>query len=329
MAKVACIGHTTLDVILFVDEGHVTDIKGGTDELCLPFPSKLPVQKRVITLGGNAPNVGAGLRQTGNEVLLISQYGDDELGKLLQPLLKEWKFDLTHTFVEGESDVSVILSHQGERTILSYHGGSLYRFPQSLQEVDYLYVSSLGFSACDEMHASVVTYFQKHPNVRIVYNPGKLEVARGFDGEKDLLSASHTVIVNKEEAEEMIGYESVDTYDDPYMVKLMGEYVLRGVKNIVITDSGKGAYASNGLGNNYHMPIFPCTVVEKTGAGDAFSSGYMTGLIETNDFCKALMYGVSQSTNVVSLPGATNGLLDEDQLRERIAQNSQVSLRVL
>ena len=55
----------------------------------------------------------------------------------------------------------------------------------------------------------------------------------------------------------------------------------------------------------------------------------MTGLIETNDFCKALMYGVSQSTNVVSLPGATNGLLDEDQLRERIAQNSQVSLRVL
>ncbi|PIZ47053.1 hypothetical protein COY32_02225 [candidate division WWE3 bacterium CG_4_10_14_0_2_um_filter_41_14] len=329
MATIACIGHTTLDIILFLSQGHVQDIPGALDELCIPFPSKIAVDTRAISLGGNAPNVGAGLRVTGNKVILISQIGDDEVGEVIRNLISKWNFDLSYTGIEGESNVSVILSHSKDRTILSYHNGSMYHFPSSLVSVDYLYLSSLGFTNCDPIHAAVCAYTKTNPDTKLIYNPGKHEIKNGVEREKELLSHCHTLIVNREEAEDMIGFPHSECGDDEAAKKLMNAYISKGISRIVVTDSESGVYGSDGKGRMFHMPIYPCDVVEKTGAGDAFSSGYITGLIETQSFEQALTYGVAQSTSVVSIPGATNGLINKDMLRARIKEFSSITLRVL
>lgn len=329
MATVACIGHTTLDVILFVSVGHIQNAPEGVIEFCVPFPSKIPVDKRVFSLGGNAPNVGAGLRKTGNKVLLISQVGDDEIGGVLHGLLSEWNFDLSYTGVEGESNISVILSYKDDRTILSYHNGSSYHFPMHLPLVDFVYVSSLGFTDCDNIHREICEYKDNNPSAQLLYNPGKHEIKRGFKSESELIRRCHTVILNKEEAEDFMKLPHGSGTTDTYMISLLEKYIQNGVARIIITDSQNGAYASSGLDHNYHMPIFPGQVVEKTGAGDAFSSGYLSGIIEENSFEKALVYGVAQSTSVITIPGATNGLLNVEQLRERIRQFSAIPLRTL
>ena len=87
---------------------------------------------------------------------------------------------------------------------------------------------------------------------------------------------------------------------------------------IVITDGGKGAYAYDG-NRYYYCPTFPSDVVSTLGAGDAFASTFCAALGRTNlDIGRSLMYASVNSAAVVSVFGATEGLLTFDEIEERL-----------
>ena len=66
------------------------------------------------------------------------------------------------------------------------------------------------------------------------------------------------------------------------------------------------------------MPIYPdpAPPVERTGAGDSFSSGYMSALMDGHDFSGALIRAPINSMNVVQYVGAQEGLLTRRQINE-------------
>ena len=90
---------------------------------------------------------------------------------------------------------------------------------------------------------------------------------------------------------------------------------------IVITDGGHGAYAYSGK-EYFYCPCFDGPIVSTLGAGDAFASTFCAAMIRYNlDIAKSLIAGSINSGGVVSVFGATQGLLTFEEIEERMAQN--------
>ena len=323
MAKITTIGHTTLDIILFLDEGHLHHVDLAEPELCLPFPSKTQIKRRVVALGGNAPNAGAGLKKLGHPVKLVSRVGDDVWGKAIMNLLQEQGFDLTYTSLSGESDTSIILSFQGDRTILAYHEHIEYPFPTGLDQTDWIYLSSLGFENYAPFHEKFLQWHLEHPKIGIVYNPGRTEIADGIGGVLGIARAVHTLIVNREEAAQILQTEPVDDDDTAGIIKLFDEFIKHGINRVIITDSRRGAYFTDGTDSYYHIDALPNEPADTTGAGDAFGSGYLGAIALGREPLDALRVAVAQSASVVTIPGATHGLLTISEIDERLQDNPQ------
>jgi sugar/nucleoside kinase (ribokinase family) len=83
----------------------------------------------------------------------------------------------------------------------------------------------------------------------------------------------------------------------------------------VITDGPLGAYASDD-GSCYFMPSYPDPKppFSRTGAGDAFSTGFFSALILGLSVPEALRWAPIESMHVVQYFGAQTGLLRKPDL---------------
>ena len=128
------------------------------------------------------------------------------------------------------------------------------------------------------------------------------------------------VIVNKEESQTILETDKDDI-----------KKLLQGIKDLgaeiaVITDGVKGAYAcfdpSASSGNSqsefWYMPPYPDPKppLERTGAGDAFSSTFVAALCMGMDVLPALRWAPINSMSVVQYVGAREGLLTKGKLEE-------------
>ena len=83
-----------------------------------------------------------------------------------------------------------------------------------------------------------------------------------------------------------------------------------GPKIVVITDGPVGAYVFDGV-KKIHGPMFPdiAPPVDRTGAGDAFSSTFTSAIILGKDIETALRWAPINSMSVVQYIGAQAGHL--------------------
>jgi sugar/nucleoside kinase (ribokinase family) len=102
--------------------------------------------------------------------------------------------------------------------------------------------------------------------------------------------------------------------------------LLKGIKELgptipVITDGPRGAYALAHDGV-WHMPMYPdpAPPVDRTGAGDAFSSTFTSALALGYDVPTALQWGPINSMSVVQYIGAQQGLLSREQIEAYLAK---------
>ena len=97
---------------------------------------------------------------------------------------------------------------------------------------------------------------------------------------------------------------------------LLAEMKKQGPKIPVITDGPGGAYAMDSDDAIYFCPMHPDPKppIDRTGAGDSFSSTFTAIYAETGDIRQALLIGPLNSMNVVQHVGAQAGL----QTREEI-----------
>ena len=81
-----------------------------------------------------------------------------------------------------------------------------------------------------------------------------------------------------------------------------------GPEIIVITDKNKKISAYDGKKKYFLIP-HKIKVVERTGAGDAFASRFVAGLIVGKSIKESLKLGLRESESVIKYFGAKNNLL--------------------
>jgi len=104
---------------------------------------------------------------------------------------------------------------------------------------------------------------------------------------------------------------------------LIHQLLQTGVGEVVITDGQDGAYSGN-MDNVFHMASYPVKVTSKTGAGDAFSSGFLAAKMNGQDLAVCTQWGVANSCAVIQDIGAQKGLLDRKRLDAMIKKYKDI-----
>jgi sugar/nucleoside kinase (ribokinase family) len=94
----------------------------------------------------------------------------------------------------------------------------------------------------------------------------------------------------------------------------------RGPNIVCITDGPNGAYTYDG-DTIWFIPMYPDPQkpVDRTGAGDSFSSTFTASLALGHDIPTALSWGPINSMSVVQQVGAQAGLLPLNKIEEFLA----------
>lgn len=323
MFDVITIGDATLDMFVEVDNAHLSYGKKShrPEFLSLPYAEKIAIDALQYGVGGNAANVAVGVKKLGLETALLSQLGADMSGEYVIKSLQEKNVDTTLVKLDpkGSTRYSVILTYGGERTILSYFPKRSYRLPK-LPATKWLYYTSLGASF-EKVQASLIAYLRKHKEVRLACNPGSFQLHEGLKNFRKILPFTDLLFLNKEEAEKFVGKKK----NKKELITALHKI---GVGTVVLTDSTEGAIASAN-GKMQTMGIYPVRVVSKTGAGDAFASGYLAAILHGEPSERALEWGAANAAGVVQQFGAEEGLLNEKQVKHFIKKYPRITSRQL
>ena len=144
-----------------------------------------------------------------------------------------------------------------------------------------------------------------------MFQPGSHQLRDGLEKLKPVMSATYAFIVNKEEAQKLLGKEDEVKQLLPRIYEL-------GPKMVVITDGTNGSWSYDGQVVRFAEIIPETKFVERTGAGDAYSTGFLAALIKGLDVEMAMRWGSANGSSVVEHVGAREGLLNIDKIEERI-----------
>ncbi len=332
MFDIITIGTATRDVFLesplfkpIKDPEHLSEKKGfPTGEAqCFALGSKIEVEKIVFTTGGGATNTAVTFSRQGLKTAAVIKVGQDEGGKAITKELKKEKVD--PLAIEDKKQLTaysvILLAVSGERTILVYRGAS-----ERLEEQEiswrklssrWVYLAPGGISF--DLLQHLVSNFAKQ-KTKIAINPSKTQLSLGLKKLKPLLSEIDIVILNQEEASRLTG---IPYQKDKLIFKFLDEEI-GGI--LVVTEGGKGAKISDGR-FVWQAGIFQeKVVIDRTGAGDAFGSGFVGGIIEKTKNQKlitnslkpevidyAIRLGSANATSVIEHIGAKEGIITKKE----------------
>ena len=87
------------------------------------------------------------------------------------------------------------------------------------------------------------------------------------------------------------------------------EFGSMGCRIVVVKRGSNGSYVYHvDTGDKWHVPAYPATVRDVTGAGDSFCGGFMVGLADTGDPVEAALRGAVSASIVIVGVGALSAL---------------------
>lgn len=309
---VICIGSGKIDAFLSIHHAssHVR-LNKDTNELCVKSGEKIELDNISFLLGGNACNAAVGLSRLGLKSGLFAEIGKDEFAQtILSSLARE---NVATEFVQKTKDkatsLSIIINFQKERTIFSQHVQREHNFSFENISTKWIYLTSLGNKWTKAYEKTVG--FAKKTGAKIAFNPGTLQLEKGYEYIKNILEKTEILFVNKEEAAKVISIK----YKVLSIKELLTQLQKLGPKIVVITDGKNGSFAIDEKGNILEHEIVQAEVVEKTGAGDAYSSGFLAAFLHNQSIADAMKWGAKNSASVIGKVGAQPGLLTKNEIQ--------------
>jgi ribokinase len=310
------IGDILIDAFIQLnkDQADVSiDQDTGRKTLQMPFGSKLPYDNVVVVPAvGNSPNAAVSAKRLGLETALVTNLGHDKFGKECLDALRQ---EGIHTdFVKIHEDKGTnyhyVLRYGPERTILINHEHYPYSLPDFPVAPKFFYFSSVGEHGIPYHHE--IAEYLKNNETKLAFQPGTFQIKVGHEEIKDIYENTEIFFCNKEEAQEIL--KSTEQHIPT---------LIRGIRELgptlpVITDGPNGAFVVDADDQAWHMPMYPdpAEPVDRTGAGDSFSSTFTSAIILGKDPAEALSWGPINSMSVVQHVGAQAGLLPMDELQK-------------
>ena len=312
MKKFFGIGDITTDAFITLLNARVhCNVNNLNCTLSMNFGDKIPFDSYKIVPGvGNSMNACVSASRLGLESFAVTNVGDDENGRNCLNVLKDEKVNTSYSKIHPKlkTNFHFVLSYEAERTILIKHEDYKYTLPEFDSVPDFVYLSSVGENL--SFLNNIGKYCKKN-NVKLVFQPGTFQLNTAPEKLNDVYKNTHIFACNVEESQKILKTQNSDI-----------KFLLEGVKNlgpkiVLITDGPKGAYSYDGL-EYLFCPAYPDPKppVERTGAGDSFTSTFVSLYAKGGNIHECLLRAPINSMSVVQYTGAQKGLLTEEKIEE-------------
>lgn len=282
--------------------------------LCMTYGTKIPFESSTVINGvGNSPNAAVCFAKLGLNSALYVNIGDDKVGEDTLLALKHHKVstEFVHVNAGMVSNYHYVLWYGADRTILIKHQPYPYKMPRisDYQKPRWIYLSSLGENGM-HLHAEIANYLEKNPDIKLAFQPGTFQIREGVKKLSRVYKRTEVYAVNLEEAQIVTG---LNTREVPKLIAALHKL---GPKIVVVTDGPNGSFASDGQ-HMWSMGTYPDPKppIERTGAGDAFTSTFVAALVMGQDIQTALMWAPINPMGVVQQIGAQAGLFTKAQIK--------------
>lgn len=351
MTRVLTLGSATQDVILhYPISAPIWPHTSTADHTMIVAPegAKIDIDTIGYHAGGGALNSATSFSRLDCQTSSLFKIGNDHTGTFLLDHLKKTTLTLhtlTSTTPTGVSFIvptpnhdRIVFTYRGANTTISYQEIPL----DVCYEQDLLYITALsGVSATILPSLTKAVKNASARKVKISVNPGTHQLATKPEYLKSALHDIDTLILNREEMELFMNTLKAPSFrtkrsalkaTGPSLIRdihttgtlaftlvdYLEELFAYGIKRAVITNGKEGVYCAV-PGTLYFHASLPTQVVNTLGAGDAFGSTFSCFLTNGYPLQEALKAGLLNAQSVIMHTNATDGLLDQKTLLDKMA----------
>lgn len=294
---ILCVGEILADII-----AHPVERIGFKNECSL-------VSNIMIRPGGDSFNNAIDLVKLGNQVCYVGRIGSDAIGTYLYDEGIAAGIDMSHVVhsANPHAKMDILINGKGERSFLYYPGTSA-----------ELCAGDIDLSLLDDCKIVTVGGTFHLPRLdgegtaALFKEAKKRGVITAMDVTTDLSGRWNSVI------------EPCYPYLDHFLPSIeqaapiaqtsdekeIADFFLsRGIKNVTIKLGEKGSYFKN-ASTAFYCGCYQVPVAETTGAGDAFVSGFLTGLLKGFSYEGCVRFATACSAHAIQAVGATTGMKD-------------------
>ena len=305
--KVLGIGNAIVDVICKVDENFITQNNLTKSNMKLIFDEKefqkllsnLKVEKTIS--GGSVANSIVGLSQLGNKVGFIGKVSDDDLGEKYELGLKKENVQYFYNKKKEKLPTGtclILVTPDSERTMCTFLGtaGKINDNDineEAIKKSDLIFLEGYLWDEGEPKKAfdKAIKYGEKIA----------MSLSDKFcvDRHKKILDLVKNkldiIFANEDEIKSLIDAKNIDE-----VIKFGKEIK----KHLIITRGDKGAISI--ISNNVAKTDVQknLKIVDLTGAGDLFASGYLHGHINNFSQEECLKKGTEMSSKIIQQIGA-------------------------
>jgi ribokinase len=285
-SRIAVVGSANTDLITFADT--------------FPRPGEtLFGQNFDLGFGGKGANQAVAARLCGAEVLMVAKVGQDLFGEATVRNFNSFGVDTSYVRSVADAPTGVapiFVEPGGQNRIIVVKGANDRLTPADVDaaapELSRVHTIILQFEIPLATIYHTVRFARAH-NIRCIVNPAPAVPSSLSD-----LTGADYFIPNETEAELITGLPVQTTEQAAACAAaLLG----RGLRRVIITLGARGALLADTSGH-VHIPPFPVTAVDTTGAGDAFIGSLAVflaeGIAEKDAIARASLYAALSTTRV-------------------------------
>jgi sugar/nucleoside kinase (ribokinase family) len=310
---VLTIGNAIVDVIAPIDPQFLQ--REGMDEGIMHLVDadrsaylydRMPAEKRMIS-GGSSANTAAGVAHFGGRAAFVGKVAEDDLGDIFADDFREIGVHYSiGRLLDGPATARsmILVSPGGERTMNTYLGACQQLTTADIKEEEIggagvTYMEGYLWDPPEAKKAFVTAAHFAHKHVRptAITLSDPFCVNRYRDEFLDLMRSKTIdyVFANIEEAKALYQTDNLHA---------AVQQIAKDCELAAVTMGAQGAMAIH-EGEIVTVPAYPvASVVDATGAGDLFASGFLLALARGRDLRTALSAGCLAASEVISHIGA-------------------------
>ena len=291
---------------------------------CILDDGEAVVKGSVSSPGGSAANTIYGLAKLGVKTGFAGVIGDDAEGKTLAQDFEEVAVDTSQIRVKPKAKTGSVIclsDSSGKRSLYVLPGANslLTMDDLDLNYINQARVLHLSSFADDRQFKISLELIEKlDSSVKVSFAPGALYAAKGLGALAPVLDRTYVLFINQNEMKQLTGQDVVAG----------AESCLKHGCNIVAVTLGKGTRWKTVVATSYIRDVDHEYIVEAsnkdvisaldtTGAGDAFATGFLYGLLRGVGLKECGLLGDTAARFSTAEIGARQGLPTLSELSQR------------
>lgn len=269
--------------------------------------------------GGSPANIAMNTKKLGIKSLVAASVGNDGLGKFLIRHLEASGIDTGCVNIVDYSTSMVLVTKSKKSPIPIFYRSADYHLPYSVELQEGVENSKIIHFSCWPISRNpsrsvidrVIEVARKN-NAMVCFDPNYHEMIwdKKEDGReyvKSIISKVDIVKPSEDDAERIFGKDTPENQ--------IQKFISLGASLVIMTLGKEGALVSNGVETLWFKTLAE-EVVDTTGAGDAFWSGFYSAVVKGYTIKEALNLGFGVSAYKLKYTGAVVELPKLEDIKE-------------